>query len=137
MNTRKILKNIQNRQELRYLLAGAWNTVFGYGIFVLLYNKLNQKVTYNSIIIISYVISITMAYIMYKYIVFKSNAGCFTEYIRFVAVYLWCLLINILVIYILYSKLKFNMYFAQAISVIVVIVISYFSHSKFSFKKNE
>jgi putative flippase GtrA len=115
--------------------VGIWNTVFGYSIFVLLYNKLNQNVSFNTITIISYFISVTMAYVMYKYIVFKSSAGGFSEYVRFIIVYLWCLFVNIIIINVLCSKFRFSVYIAQGISVIVVIIASYYSHNKFSFKK--
>lgn len=124
----------KHEQKIRYLIIGGWNTVFGYGVFAGLYFWLSGSVHYLLILSISYVLSITNAYIGYKIFVFRTKGNILKEYLRFYVVYGVSFLFNLATLPIFVEMLKFNMYAAQAVVTIITILGSYVLHKKFSFR---
>lgn len=125
---------IAHEQKIRYLIIGGWNTVFGYGVFAGLYFWLSGSLHYLLILSISYVLSITNAYIGYKIFVFRTKGNILKEYLRFYVVYGVSFLFNLATLPLFVEMLKFNMYVAQAIVTIITILGSYVLHKKFSFR---
>lgn len=123
-----------HEQKIRYLIVGGWNTLFGYGVFAALYFWLEGLVHYLIILSISYVVSITNAYVGYKLFVFRTRGNILREYFRFYIVYGVSFIFNLLSLPLFVEMLKFNMYVAQAIVTIITILGSYVLHQKFSFK---
>lgn len=124
----------KHEQKLRYLIIGGWNTVFGYGIFAGLYFWLEGFIHYLVILSISYVLSITNAYIGYKLFVFKTRGNILREYFRFYLVYGVSFIFNLATLPLFVETLRFNMYVAQAIVTLITILGSYLLHKNFSFK---
>lgn len=124
----------KHEQKIRYLIIGGWNTVFGYGVFAGLYFWLSNSVHYLFILSLSYIISITNAYVGYKIFVFRTKGNIFKEYFRFYIVYGVSFLFNLATLPFLIEILHFNMYAAQAVVTIVTILGSYVLHKNFSFK---
>jgi len=127
---------IAHEQKIRYLIIGGWNTIFGYGVFAVLYFWLEGSIHYLFILSISYILSITNAYIGYKLFVFRTRGNIFREYLRFYVIYGVSFLINLAVLPLLVELLSLNMYAAQAVVTIITIVGSYVLHKNFSFKGN-
>lgn len=125
---------IAHEQKIRYLIIGGWNTVFGYGVFAALYFWLEGLIHYLIILSISYVLSITNAYIGYKLFVFRTRGNILREYLRFYVVYGAAFLVNLATLPLFVEILKLNMYVAQAIVTIITILGSYVLHKNFSFK---
>jgi len=71
----------------RYLLVGAWNTLFGYGTFALFTAVLNPIVPHSYIwaSLLSSLLNITVAYFGYKWFVFKTKGNYLREWMRCVA----------------------------------------------------
>jgi putative flippase GtrA len=124
----------QHEQKIRYLIIGGWNTLFGYSVFAGLYFWLSGSVHYLLILFISYVLSITNAYIGYKIFVFRTKGNILKEYLRFYVVYGASFLFNLVTLPFFVEMLKFNMYAAQAVVTIITILGSYVLHKNFSFK---
>jgi putative flippase GtrA len=124
----------KHEQKIRYLIIGGWNTIFGYGVFAALYFWLEGLIHYLIILSISYVLSITNAYIGYKLFVFKTRGNILREYFRFYIVYGVSFLFNLASLPLFIEILKLNMYVAQAIVTIITILGSYMLHKNFSFK---
>lgn len=127
----------KHEQKIRYLIIGGWNTVFGYGVFAALYFWLADTMHYLMILSISYILSITNAYVGYKLFVFKTRGNILREYLRFYAVYGISFLFNLASLPLFIEILKLNMYVAQAIVTMVTILGSYMLHKNFSFKENQ
>ncbi|MEW5833241.1 MAG: GtrA family protein [Campylobacterota bacterium] len=125
---------INHEQKLRYLMIGGWNTVFGYGVFAALYFWLEGVIHYLIILSISYVVSITNAYVGYKLFVFRTRGNILREYFRFYIVYGASFIFNVLSLPVFVEMLEFNMYVAQAIVTVITIVGSYVLHKNFSFR---
>ncbi|MGD9971110.1 MAG: GtrA family protein [Sulfuricurvum sp.] len=124
----------RHEQKVRYLLIGGWNTLFGYGVFAGLYFWLKDSTHYIAILSLSYILSITNAYIGYKLFVFKTRGNILREYFRFYMVYGASFLFNLVSLPVLIETLNFNMYIAQALITLLTIIGSYVLHKKFSFK---
>lgn len=125
---------VRHKEKVMYLIVGMWNTAFGYGLFAGLYCLLSKNMHYNVILFISYVISTLNAYLLYKFVVFKTKGDLLRGYLKFSVVYIYAYLGNMLILYALKRYTDVDLYLGQAISVIVIVLISYVSHKKYTFK---
>ena len=123
-----------NKNKVKYIITGIWNTGFSYLVFMALYYFFSNT-NYIFILCISQVIGITNAYIVYKFIVFKTKGNYLKEYFRFYLVYGFSLLLNFLLIIIFVDFWNMNPLVAQGIIAFIVALIGYFGHSFFSFGK--
>lgn len=122
------------REQLLYLAVGAWNTLFGYGVWALLQYLLYPRVNYLVIVVLSYPIAIANAYVCYRYIVFRSHGSVLRELPRFSSVYLLTMAANLVALPILVRVLPLGLYAIQALFTIVVVILSYLGHRFFSFR---
>src|SRR6187402_1267334 len=81
-------------QVVRYLCVGVFNTLFGYCTFAttlyLLNLALPQRFLYLTVILASIIatpLNITVAYLGYKFLVFKTHGNYVREWIKCFAVY--------------------------------------------------
>ncbi len=81
-------------QFFRYLLVGGWNTLFGYASFVAILALLNtaapQRFLYLTVVaasLLSSPLNITVAYLGYKFFVFKTKGNYLREWLKCFAVY--------------------------------------------------
>ncbi len=123
----------RHEEKVRYLVVGGWNTAFGYLLFIALYTLLHATVNYLAILIVSYVVSITNAYICYKFLVFRTKGNYLREYLRFYLVYGLAFLINLALLPVFVELLGINPVISQGVIVIFTVIISYVAHKNFSF----
>ena len=121
-------------KKIRYLVVGGWNTFFGYLIGVFLFLLLNSHLHLIIIAIIANVIAISMAFITYKLIVFRTRGSWLAEYLRCYIVYGFNALLGILFLWLLVDKVGFNIWIAQGIAISATVVVSYFLHQRFTFR---
>jgi len=130
-------------QVIRYLFAGAFNTVFGYGMFAFFNWMLSGRIPYSYLVasLAANMIAITAAFFVYKWFVFRTRGNYLAEWIRVVSVYGSSLLITLgglAVLVPLLSRIlthqQWASYLAGAIMAIVTVVISFFGHKHFSFR---
>lgn len=95
---------------------------------------LEGLVHYLIILSISYVVSITNAYVGYKLFVFRTRGNIIQEYFRFYIVYGASFIFNLLSLPLFIEMLELNVYVAQAIVTVITILGSYVLHKKFSFR---
>ena len=139
----KFTRHIPPGQFGRYLLVGLWNTLFGYGTFALLTAVLNPFVrhSYMWASLLSGLLNITVAYLGYKWFVFKTKGNYLREWIRCVAVYSGGIIFGLIALPMLVLVIRRNThyvaqapYIAGAILMAVVVVYSFLGHKKFSFR---
>lgn len=121
------------REQLLYLVVGAWNTFFGYAVWASLQYLLGAYLNYLVIILLSWPIAVLNAYIGYRYIVFRSRGSVLRELPRFSLVYVAVLVVNLVLLPVALRVLPFSIYVDQAIFTVVVVVCSYMSHKYYSF----
>lgn len=145
---KRITQHIPSGQLLRYLLVGAWNTLFGFGCFLLsarlfLHLLPSQPSLAASVAsIVATVANITVSFIGYKQFVFRTKGNFLREYARSLLVYLPSLLLNAVAIAPLTAVLRHLLplhalhapYIAGAILAIVTVAISFFGHKHISFR---
>ena len=122
------------REQLLYLAVGAWNTLFGYGVWALLQYLLHPYLNYLVIVVLSYPIAIANAYLCYRYLVFRSRGSVVRELPRFASIYLLTMAANLVALPFLVRLLPFNLYVIQAMFTALVVVASYLGHKFFSFR---
>jgi len=85
----RLLDHVPPNQFGRYLLVGAWNTLFGYGVFAALVAVLDPRIPNGYVLanVLGSVLSITVAFLGYKWFVFKTKGNYLREWLRCMAVY--------------------------------------------------
>jgi len=130
-------------QVLRYLVVGGANTVIGYSAFALLNYLLTDRVPYAYMFanLGSSVFAITVAFFGYKFFVFKTKGNYLREYVRTYVVYGSSTLLGLALLPLLVAVVgraiedrRLVPYIAQAFTIPLVVVTSYFGHKKFSFR---
>ena len=132
-------------QVLRYLLIGVWNTLFGYGtfaLFTMLLTPLGRQ-SYILAVIPSTMINITVAFLGYKWFVFKTKGNYFREWCRCVGVYSSSMALGmvLLPIFVFVIRHRFGLetqapYIAGALLGILTVIFSFFGHKHISFRQS-
>ena len=65
------------QQIVRYLIAGGFNTVFGYGLFAVFNWLFSRRIPYSYLLasLLSNLIAITVAFLAYKWFVFRTRGN--------------------------------------------------------------
>lgn len=124
-------------QRVRFLAVGGVNTVLGYAIFAVLarWAFAHVPLGYLLALVISYAISITIAFVLYRLFVFVVKGNVLVDFARFVSVYAVSILANAVALPILVEIGGLNPLIAQAIVLVVTTVISFVGHKHFSFRR--
>lgn len=124
----------RHEQKLRYLLVGGWNTLFGYGVYALLYWLLRGRLSYVLVLVPANVISITQNYFGYKFLVFRTKGNMLREYFKTYLVYGVAFAINLALLPLLHEVAGLPVLGAQAAAMVVTVVLSYFFYKYFAFR---
>ena len=131
-------------QFIRYLLVGSFNTLFGYGLFALLNWLLQGLGSYSYLLaaVLGNIIAITVAFLGYKWFVFRTRGHYLREWIRCVGVYGSTMVIGLAGLWILVPILRHHLakpvfapYLAGALMTGVGVVISFLGHKNISFRR--
>lgn len=129
-----MIKKAWLNEKIRYILIGGYNTLFGYGIFAILWMLWGDLLHYIIILSLSHIIAVTNAFFGYRILVFRKKGGVWGDFARFNMVYFGAFIFNILALPILIEGANLHPLVAQAALVIVTVVASYLLHRRFSFK---
>jgi putative flippase GtrA len=139
------IQNTQPKQFLRYILIGGWNTVFGYICFSVLNRWLSMIMPAYSYIAASLaasLISITVAFLGYKWFVFRTKGSYLIEWVRALTVYSGIVIFNTVVLAPLVGLIRHTTryqseapYIAGAIVTVFTVTASFLGHRNFSFRK--
>jgi putative flippase GtrA len=132
----------KHQVKVRFLLVGVWNTIFGYLVYIGLYTLFTrffaeQYIAYMTAMVLSNIVSIINAYIFHKYVTFKSSVkgkNIWFEFFKFSATYLFTFLISLILLPIFVEYFQFIPQFAGAVVILICTVISYWGHSRISFR---
>ena len=120
---------------LRYIFFGLWNTAFAYAFTVVLFHLLKDYIHIVFIGVASTLISIAQSFLVHKLFVFRTKGRWIIELCRGYLVYGVSSIIGIALLWLLVDVMLFSIYLAQAIVMLLTIVVSYTGHLKFTFKK--
>jgi len=125
----------QHQTKARFLLAGALNTIMGLAIYPAVYFLAAPlKLHYLVIFAISQVICVTFAFLTNKFLVFRTSGNYLREFWKFISFHLTYFLINLAVLPTLVELGNMNPVWAQMLFAILIIISSYFWHSRITFR---
>ena len=147
-----ILHRILRRRESRFLMAGAYNTAFGYIAFVITYHFLGQRFGEVASLALSYVPSLANSYATQRYFVFRpapylarfgiraeddvAPSGGRFEFAKFAVASTIILVANLAFLPLLVRHFGVPPVLAQALFLIASTVASYLVHKSFSFRSH-
>ena len=122
-------------RPLRFMAAGAFNAAMGLSLFpaLLLLNPY-FRVHYIIALVISQVVCTSVAFTIYKLLVFQTKGNIVQEFASFISFYLINYSANWLFLPLLVEFGGFNPIWAQMVFVVILAVSSYFWHSRISFQ---
>ena len=124
----------RHKQFIRFLIGGAYNTLFGFVLFAVLYSQFGNDYHYILLATFTSIASITNAYIVYRLFVFKSKGNIIKEYLRFYIVYGASSIISLVIMFVMVETFDLNPILTQGLIIITYAFTSYFGHQKFSFQ---
>ena len=127
----------------RYLVVGVWNTLFGYGLFAGTTALLSRFVPYAYVIAVplSSLVNVTVAFLGYKWFVFRTSGNYLREWARCVAVYASGVALAMIALPLAVMTLQYAIglrqsapYVAGALVMGFGLVYNFLGHKKFSFR---
>lgn len=129
------------KEIINYLIFGFLTTVVSLGTYYLLTMTLldpNNPIELQITNVLSWIVAVNFAYFTNRKYVFNSkNKNILSEMIKFYLARIASLLIDMLLMYILVSRLKYNDKIMKIIVQIVVVVMNYIFSKVIIFKKSE
>jgi len=125
----------RHREKVMYLVVGAWNTLFAYGCFSLLYYLLRGRLAPSLILAIAYVVASLNGFLTFRYLVFAPVTHPVIEYLRYQAVYLPILALNLVVLPLALKYSDLNAYAVQALFAIFAVIAAYLGNKNFAFRR--
>lgn len=136
-----MIKELYNKYKeiINYLIFGALTTLINlltyYILIITIFNP-NNKIELQITNIIAWIISVTFAYITNKLFVFNSKEqNIKKEVIKFYSSRISTLLVEIILMYIFVSTLKYNDKIIKIITNIIIIILNYIISKLLVFQK--
>lgn len=130
-----IEKNFRSTQS-RFLVAGVWNTAFGYLTFAVLYLVFAQSLHYLIIAVFAQALAVSQSFVFHRRFVFKSTGNWKAEFLRYNLGVTGIFLLGLVGLSLCVEQLGFNPLLAQAVVTGVCVVVSYLLHRDYSFRKS-
>jgi putative flippase GtrA len=121
--------------KTRYLLAGGWNTLFGYCLGVSLYTLLSPSLNTVLIAVLANIIAISMSFLTYKLFVFRTKGHWMREYLRSYVAYGGTAVLGIFLFWFLIDTLNVSIWLTQFFTIAITAAFSYFAHKYFTFRR--
>jgi len=134
MTLKLIIERLYHNEIFRYLLAGGYNTIFGFLAFSGLYLLFAESLHYLLIATFSHVLAVTNAFLVYRYLVFKSTGNIWHEYLKVYVVYGVSFGLSLILLAMLVEILHLHPIMAQFFVILFTVIISYVGHSRFTFR---
>ncbi len=128
----------RHQTKVRFLLAGGLNTVIGLAVYPALYFLAAPlKFHYLTILVISQVVCVTFAFLTSKFLVFRTSGNYLRESGKFLTFHLSYFLVNLAALPALVEFMGMNPVWGQTLFAVLVIVTSYFWHSRITFSSTK
>ena len=140
-----LTRHIPPHQLGRYLAVGIWNTAFAYASFALFTALLDRYMpaSYMAGAVLSALLNITVAFLGYKWFVFKTKGNYIREWWRCLMIYSGSIILGlallpptVLVVGYITGNQRAAPYIAGAFLMGVQVILSFLGHKKFSFKSH-
>ncbi len=145
---RELARHAPPGQVVRFLIVGAWNTLFAYGLFALLTYLLTRRIESPYVAAMTAsglgsVVCITVSFVCHKLFVFRTRGNFLKEYLRAFVVYGGTSLVGFILLPLVMAALNLFVtpraavpYLAGAILTAGTVVISFFGHKQYTFAQS-
>jgi putative flippase GtrA len=129
-------------QRVAFLIVGAINTGVGFLCFAGFLALLSQGIRpvpparYLAALVCAYVVAILVAFVLYRYAVFRVRGHVLSDLWRFATVYISSLAVNLALLPVLVELAHLPVLLAQALIVFVTAVMSWMGHKHYSFRRS-
>ena len=136
---KRVIQRLLADERVRFLIVGGVNTVIGYGLFALLQLTVGDVIGYLGSLYISTAIAVLIAFVLHRRFTFRvsGSGSVLRDFLRFASVYAVSLAINTAILPVLVELAHLDPLVAQAITIVVTTLISYFGHKLFSFRRGQ
>ena len=134
--TRRLKEAWQNRETFRFLVIGAYNTVFGYAIFAGVYLLFHARLHYLAIMVIAHVLAVTNAFLGHKFLTFRAQGHLIADFLRFNLTYLGALIVGLVGLPFLIEVCHLHPLVSQAALIALTMVGTYVLHKRVSFRRS-
>lgn len=121
-------------EKIRFLFVGGINTAMGYGVFTGLYLAFGDRQNYLLVLVFSFLISASFAFLNLKYFVFLSKGRIKQQYIRTLISYGITLGLSLFFLWVFVDGFKMPILLSQALNILIIAIITYLIHKYFSFR---
>ncbi|HZX99770.1 MAG TPA: GtrA family protein [Dermatophilaceae bacterium] len=121
-------------QRVAFLIVGGINTVVGFLCFAGFLVVLGKQ-RYLVALVCAHVVAVLIAFVLYRFAVFRVRGHVLADLWRFETVYLSALAVNFVVLPVLVELAHLPVLLAQALIVLVTSVMSWVGHKHFSFRR--
>jgi hypothetical protein len=118
-----------------YLGVGGWNTLFTYACFAVLYYFLHERLASWAILTIVWAVASVNGYLSFRYLVFAPVRHPVVEYVRYQAVYLPILAVNLVALPVALRYTSLSAYAIQALFAVFAVGAAYVGNKYFAFRK--
>jgi putative flippase GtrA len=122
-------------QQVRFVVAGGINTAVVYLVFSTLYLLLQRHVHYLAIGCLSQAIALTSAFVVYRRLVFLSQDHWLPTFVRFNLSQFVAFGAGLAGLYVLVRYGHLSPLLAQAIVILLSVMLSYALHHYYSFRR--
>ena len=130
------LLQVVRDQRVAFLSIGAVNTGVGFLCFAGFLALLGQQ-RYMATLVCAHIVSVLIAFVLYRYVVFRVRGHVLRDLWRFETVYLVALAVNLVLLPLLVQLGHLPVLLAQALILVVTALISWVGHKHFSFRRTE
>lgn len=128
------LLRVVRDQRVAFLVVGGVNTVVGFLCFAGFLLLLGQR-RYLAVLVCAHVVSVLIAFVLYRFVVFRVRGHVLADLWRFETVYLAALAVNFVLLPLLVEIAHLPVLLAQALIVFVTSVMSWVGHKHYSFRR--
>jgi putative flippase GtrA len=122
-------------ETLRFLAVGGFNTFLGFGLFALLQFLVGGQIGEVLVLLLAHLGASTIAFVLHRRVTFRVSGNILVDYLRFQTVFIIPIGINLVILPVLTRVVGVNVYVAQALITVMTVLISYFGHKYFSFRR--
>ncbi len=135
MNNQALIALLSDAR-LRYLMAGGFNTLFAYALNLGMYAWLHERLPLVVITGGCAVLSISVAFLVYKLFVFATRGNWLREYVRCYLVYGGGAVVSIALLSVMVDGWGMSFWLAQAITTVGIVLLSFVMHRRFTFRSH-
>lgn len=121
----KLHNKFWKEQIYRYIIVGAWNTIFGFLVITIL--KLTAMPPLNTItaVTIASVLSVVQSYVMQRKFVWRSSSEIYNEFPKFIVIAIFQYIVGLLLIIYFVDHRKFPLLPTQLIVSLTLVAITF------------